>query len=286
MHMTMDTLVPAHFDELNPLIRKLQSPISEYSFANLYLFRKQHDYKLVHYGEHVFLRGVTYDGARYMMPFSRIPDIGEPLLRELMKEGVSLFPISEEDLRYFDPAVYTFSFNDDDSDYIYTREKILTLPGRYLHKKRNLIKQYRSLYQYEDKGYSCELENDAKIALDKWFELGGQPIEDTDYVACTEALEHCDCLKLSGQVYYADGEPSGFLLGEVLNQNTFVIHFAKGVTTYKGIYSHMYNSMAASLPDKFEFLNFEQDLGKESLRQAKSTYKQDKLLRKYRVNLK
>lgn len=284
--MTAETLTCSHFSELNPLIRKLQSPISEYSFANLYLFRKQHDYRLVHYGEHVFLQGVTYDNIHYMMPFAPIAEIGEPALKELMKEGFAIFPVEEKDLIHFDSNIYSFSYNDDDSDYVYLREKIVNLPGRYLHKKRNLITQYRKLYQYDDKPYSCELQADAKAALDKWFELGQQPVEDTDYVACMEALEHCDELKLSGQMYYADGVPVGFLLGEVLNKNTFVIHFAKGVTTFKGIYSHMYNSMAAALPEKFVWMNFEQDMGKESLRQAKSTYKQDIFLRKYRVTLK
>jgi hypothetical protein len=86
-------------------------------------------------------------------------------------------------------------------------------------------------------------------------------------------------------VFYADSNPAGFLLGEPLNSDTFVFHFAKGVTTFKGIYAHMYNSFAAALPQNYKFLNLEQDMGKENLRQAKSTYLQDNLLKKYRVSL-
>ncbi len=96
--MTINTLTPAHFDELSPLINKLQSPLSEYSIANLFLFRAQHDYKIVHHGGHIFLYGVTYDGIRYAMPFEPIPVIGLPLLKEIMRDGYSLFPIPEEDL--------------------------------------------------------------------------------------------------------------------------------------------------------------------------------------------
>jgi hypothetical protein len=220
------------------------------------------------------------------MPFNKIESIDKAILKELMSEGYCLFPVPESDLVHLPESEYRYEFNDDDSDYVYTRNKIATYPGRNLHKKRNLIKQYRTLYQYEDKPYSCDRASDAKVALQRWFDLGGLPIEDTDYIACVEAIDHCEAFGLVGQVYYADGEPSGFLLGEELNDNTFVIHFAKGVTTFKGIYAHMYNSLANALPEKYELLNFEQDLGKESLRQAKSTYLVDNMQRKYRVHLK
>ncbi len=286
MTLSDEKLVSSHHDEFTELIKKMQSNISEYSFANLYLFRRQHDYRVLRQGGHVFLQGVTYDGVHYLMPFSHPADIGEPLLAELMKDGSRLFPIDEKDLFVFPESKYTFEYNDDDSDYIYTREKIAAYPGRHLHKKRNLVKQYRTLYKYEDVTYDCGKAADAKAALHKWFELSGEPVENTDFVACTEAIDHCENFGLSGQVYYAEGQPTGFLLGEELNANTFVIHFAKGVTTFKGIYSHMYTSLANALPEKYTILNFEQDLGKETLRQAKSTYLQDAMQKKYRVSLK
>ena len=286
MILTEEYLGLEHRNELSELIRGMNSCISEYSFANLYLFRKQHDYRITRQGEHFFVQGVTYDGLHYLMPFSPISTINAKLLAELAGEGFAFFPVAKKDLIYFDEKLFEWSFNKDDSDYIYTREKISSYPGRHLHKKRNLVKQYRTLYTYEDKTYSCQTAPDAKKALDEWFELSGAPVEDTDYVACTEAIEHCERFGLSGQVYYADKRPSGFLLGEELNHKTFVIHFAKGVTTFKGIYSHMYTSLANSLPEQYTILNFEQDLGKETLRQAKSTYLQDDMLDKYRVTLR
>jgi hypothetical protein len=282
----IETLTCKHQDELMPLIQAMDSGISEYSFANLYLFRRQHDYRVLRRDGHFFLQGITYDGLRYLMPFSKIATIEPALLKSLAGEGFAFFPIAEEDLQYFDESAFTWSFNGDDSDYIYTREKIATYPGRHLHKKRNLIKQYRTLYQYEDKPYTTELADDAKKVLDEWFALTGETEEETDYMACLEAIAHSDCFTLSGRVYYAEGRPTGFLLGEELNERTFVIHFAKGVTTFKGIYAHMYNSLANALPEKYEILNFEQDLGKPTLRQAKATYLQDAMRDKYRVVLR
>jgi hypothetical protein len=286
MDLTEERLESSHKAELAKLIKIFNPVFSEYSFSNLYLFRREHDYRIYREDGFVFLQGITYDGLRYLMPLSPLDEVGIDRLKRLMATGFSLFPISEKDLHLFDTGEFEWTHNLDDSDYVYTKEKIATYPGRNLSKKRNLMKQYRTLYQYEDKDYSCAYANDALTAMDKWFEIGGLALADTDYVACAEAINHCQEFGLVGRVFYADGQPSGFLLGEELSDTSFVIHFAKGVTTYKGIYVHMYNSLANALPEKYTHLNFEQDLGKESLRQAKSTYITDFMLHKYRVSLK
>ncbi len=80
-------------------------------------------------------------------------------------------------------------------------------------------------------------------------------------------------------------KPSGFVLGEELNDETFALHFAKGIREYKGIYQHLYNSFSIKLNSKYKYINFEQDLGKDTLRQAKSTYYPDEMRKKYRVAL-
>jgi hypothetical protein len=281
-----EPLARNHFNEIKSLIKKMQPIFSEYTFANLWLFRRQHEYEVLRVDDHLFLSGVTYAGSRVIMPFRPVTSIDKTLLNELMKDGYCIFPVAEEDLAYFPESEYRYEYQENDSDYIYTRNKIAIYPGRRLHKKRNLVKQYRTLYSYEDKPYSCGKTDDAKKVLQKWFDLSGLPIEETDFVACTEVIEHCREFGLTGQMYYANGEPSGFLFGEGLNDNTFVIHFAKGVTTFKGIYAHMYNSLANALPEKYQFINFEQDLGKETLKKAKSTYLTDTMRVKYLVYLK
>ena len=127
---------------------------------------------------------------------------------------------------------------------------------------------------------------DAKLVLEKWLEDVDMEIDETDYNACKEALEKKKELGLCGVVYYSDEEPSGFILGEGLNSETFVMHFAKGLRKFKGIYQFMYNSFAKKLPKHYEYINFEQDLGKLALKIAKSSYVPDLMLRKYRMKLK
>jgi len=111
-------------------------------------------------------------------------------------------------------------------------------------------------------------------------------LADTDYAACLEALDRYEELVLCGGIYYADNEPAGFVLGEEINDETFVLHFAKARTKFKGIYQYLFNNFAGILPPKYKYLNLEQDLDKENLRVFKASYLPDVMLRKARVSLK
>jgi len=103
-----------------------------------------------------------------------------------------------------------------------------------------------------------------------------------DYEACREALELFAELNFRGMIFYIDGKPAGWCLGEPNGRGRiFTIHFEKGLDEYKGIYQFINQAFAASLPEYFTHINREQDLGDEGLRQAKMTYRPSGFVRKY-----
>ena len=163
---------------------------------------------------------------------------------------------------------------------------IAAFAGRKLAKKRNLLKQYNEGYKTEDFELTLERFDDAKYILDIWErDINMAANHGSDYYETLEALEKITEFNLRGMISYADNKPSGFVLGEELNDETFALHFAKGIREYKGIYQHLYNSFSIKLNSKYKYINFEQDLGKDTLRQAKSTYYPDEMRKKYRVAL-
>jgi hypothetical protein len=283
--MRAEKLSFSHKDALFTRLKSVKVPISEYSFANLYLFRQAHDYEVL-FDDEVFIRGKTYDGFTYVMPTRDIRSIDRGHLKERMREVSFLFPVSEEWLGTFDPAEFEHSYKDGDDDYVYTVEKMATYKGRHLHKKRNLLAQFTSLYQHEARPLTADRMDDARNVLDEWQADSGVPPEKTDYYPCLESLKLYDELILCGGIYYAQNEPAGFMLGEELNEEMFVIHFAKAKKKFKGIYQYMYNNFANLLPAKYKYLNFEQDLDELPLRIAKSSYIPDLMLKKYRVHLR
>jgi hypothetical protein len=283
--MQQEKLGLQHKGLLEPRLRGITVPLSEYTFPNLYLFRGIHDYEVVT-DRDIFVRGMTYDGHSYLMPTMDVRALDLGYVKEMMRGADFLFPVPEEWLSHFSADEFEITFAEGDADYMYTVEKMSTLTGRNLHKKRNLLKQFLEKYGHEARPLTSDRLEQARFILTDWLETTGTQADDTDFSPCMEALDRYDELVLCGGIYYADNEPAGFVLGEELNEATFVLHFAKARTKFKGIYQFMYNNFAKVLPPKYKYLNLEQDLDRENLRVFKSSYIPDVMLKKARVRLR
>jgi hypothetical protein len=283
--MQSEKLSIAHKDLLVPRFKAMKTALSEYTFANLYLFRRNHEYEVL-FGKEIFIKGRSYDGHTYLMPTMDIRSLDMSFLKDMMREVEFLFPIPDPWLSVFSPDEFEMTFVEGDADYEYTVEKMSTYAGRHLHKKRNLLKQFVELYRHDARPLTNDRLEDARFILNDWQTTLGSTQDETDYNPCVEALDRYEELVICGGIYYADGEPAGFVLGEELNDETFVLHFAKARTKFKGIYQYMFNNFAKILPPKYRYLNLEQDLDKENLRIFKSSYVPDAMIKKARVRLK
>jgi hypothetical protein len=279
MTINEQSLELSHKILLQPLLQKITVPISEYSFANLYLFRSVHQYTLIT-GDTTAMKGITYDGMHYIMPVMPLDEDYAEKLVQLLQPGMCLFPTHNDWLHYFTQKGFTYYYNDGDSDYVYTKEKLATYPGKKLHGKRNLLYQFTAKYSVEVVPLTSQRVNDALYVLDVWKKSGN----DADVNACIEACMLLDELNLCGSIYYVDGKPAAFIIGEAITNDMFAIHFAKAITDYKGIYQYLYNHCAKALPANYKYFNFEQDLGLQPLRFAKQSYQPDMIVTKYRVS--
>ncbi|MGA3051749.1 MAG: phosphatidylglycerol lysyltransferase domain-containing protein [Chitinispirillaceae bacterium] len=271
-----------HKSILSEGLRTSGSSLSEYSFANLYLFREKHAYSVL-IDEVPFIRGKAYSGREYVMPTRDVRKINKAALDRMIDRYGCLFPIPEIWLTDFPGSEYAVSHDDTESDYLHLINKLVAYSGRKLHSKRNLLLQFTKRYSCEALPLTNDRLADARTALDAWNKTSDLPPEATDYGACNEAISLYEELGLCGGIYYIDGQPAGFIMGEELDATTFVIHFAKADHRFKGIYQFMYQQFAGIMPSKYALFNFEQDLGLESLRQAKASYHPDKMAVKYRV---
>ncbi len=288
--MNREKLDYKHRGLLLSLLQRVEHPLSEYCFANLYFFRETHSYELLSDGDRHFISGLSYDKKRYLMPLKDLnqdASYTEELVRIAQEEDFDMiFPVAQEWLPALAPWNLTEDYREEDSDYLYTVEKMQHYPGRKLHKKRNLLKQYENLYCPHVEELTDENAHEPLALLDKWQELSPQEMGDSDYFQCREAIEkrHQFCLK--GAVFYADEEPSGFMIGEAVSPDVFTIHFAKGDIKYKGIYQFMFNRFAEHFCRSYSEINLEQDMGIEGLRKTKRSYLPDRMGIKYRVHLK
>src|SRR5208283_2343600 len=111
---TIETVDLKHHDCLTERFHQMNLQISDYTFANVYLFRKISHYEFL----------TTYCG---LFIFGR--------------QGC-FFPIPEEWLSFFPADKFVINCDDSESDYIYLTEKMANFKGRQYTRHRNHLNQF------------------------------------------------------------------------------------------------------------------------------------------------
>ncbi|HXF28348.1 MAG TPA: phosphatidylglycerol lysyltransferase domain-containing protein [Chlamydiales bacterium] len=273
--MNAEPITLDHQQLLSQQIASLQLPFSEYSFANLFLFRHVHNYTV----EELGIRGKTYDGHRFVMPLF---DLRKKTIVSL-DDDEFFYPVLQEWIPQLPQKGMEVSFREEDNDYLFKVATFQHYPGRHLDGRRNLVHQFLDLYETSCSPIQPNQEQDLLSILDYWNETVGKTIGLSDYKPCKEAITLLQRLSLFGSIVYCDKKPSGFIIGELLNKKTCIVHFAKANIEYKGIYQYLYQAFAQQLDTTVEWMNLEQDLGDEGLKKSKSAYHPSLLLKKMRV---
>ena len=275
-------------DEMQPKLYLSADGVSEFTFAGLYMFRKRYRYRLSRLEDKTFIiSGIQpphiTGGEEKKFFMTPIAAPGRGVLEELFKnhdywKNIPESIIIPEKERLQEWGIQ-LNEDRDNFDYLYLRNDLAELPGKKYHKKRNLVAQFLKSYTHEEKPLTPELTGDAMEVLERWRENKGN---ESDYIGSLEALENFQALNMSGLLFYVDGKPAAWCLGEpIARGRMFTVHFEKGLEEYKGIYQYINQAFAASLPESITHINREQDLGDEGLRQAKMTYRPSGFVRKY-----
>lgn len=270
--------------ELHPSLVVIPDGISEFTFANLYLFREQYDYHISWLPNHVVLISGKQDGKSFAMLPCGFPEDNGPAeevlrLHDYVK-GLAEPHADAERIR-LERFGYMVFEDRDNFDYLYLKKDLEALQGKKYHKKRNLVNAFINNYNYEECPLNQENIDATFEILEEWRREKG---EEGDYKAAREALERMEELELTGYLICVDGKPAAYTLGEPLAKGrSFAVHFEKAIGDYKGIYQFMNRAFASVLPRHYHYINREQDLGDQGLRQAKMTYRPCGFAKKYKV---
>lgn len=272
-------------DELHPHFQKLESGISEFTFAGIYLFRNTYQYKVSYLGEGeqgplFALSGIKNGLKFFALPWG-LPDF--EIFSALLNSHDFLKGFSLSQVDQYRSTLESWGIDihpdRDNWDYLYDATEMAELAGKKFHKKRNLIHQFESEYgpiRMEDINRSNE--KGAREILELWGQLHNEP---GDLVASREALELSETLELSGAIFCVGTQVVGYTLGEPLGSTGYVIHFEKANPAYKGVYQALFQSWAERLKETYSIINREQDLGDPGLKQAKETYRPIGFAEKY-----
>lgn len=260
----------------------LQFP--ELSFACCFLFRRQDKYSFVECSRPC-IRGEFKSGNVYFIPTTAPKNMRLEHFAASKEKSICLYPIPEKWLAEIDKFHPVLKSCRSETDYLFTIDKLQKFPGRALSSRRNLLSQLIHHHAMEAKPLTNNEIPSALTILDVWQENSGQTKEASDYLPARDALAFMERLELFGRIVYADGQPVGFTIGELLTPTTALLHFSKAIHAYKGLTPYLYQDFANHLPDTVRWINLEQDVGSPSLRKAKEAYDPDQLLTKWHVTI-
>jgi len=271
--------------EISPHLVALPDGVSEFSFAGLYLFRYRYDYR-VSKRDNVLIVSGEREGRRFFITPCCSTSIDA--IRDLFADHVRWKLISPafyaQNAEAIAAAGFPIEEDRDNFDYLYLRSELATLSGKKFHKKKNHVNAFELAYpNFSLKPLDLSTRDDALSVLESWVSHEERP-EDTDYQAAKEALDLIDQFSMSGLVLYVDDFPVAWTLGEPLAGGSIMaVHFEKARTEYRGAYQYINYAFAQAMGESVVYINREQDLGDEGLRQAKLTYRPVGFVKKYRV---
>ena len=215
--------------------------------------------------------------------------MGHPFL--MVGVGRDLVELLEEAL----PGVFVCSPQRDFFDYIYSRDKLSKLSGKKLQSKRNHINKFKTLYpDYEYRPLTKDLIPQCLELEARWrknmyeaAEKNSEELELSEELrSMTRTFLYWDHLATIGGTIFVKGQLVAFTFGCPINQDTFDVCVEKADVNYEGAFSIINQEFVRHLPDQYQYINREEDLGDEGLRRSKLSYKPDLLLEKYSVTEK
>lgn len=263
----------------------------DFSFANMCSWRFLYDSEFTVVNGMLLIRFYIDDGRIvYMMPVGE-GDVKEAILlleNDSLSKGhplclLGVTPESVDVLEHLFPSDFKFIPERNYFDYIYLRDNLVRLQGKKYQSKRNHINRFKNEYDFLYKPITDDVLSDCLALESKWCRQNGceenEALQD-ERKSLAYSLLHFRELGLMGGTIWIGGQIAAFSFGMPINHNTFGVHVEKADTSFDGIYAVMNQQFASHIPDRYIYVNREEDLGIPGLRKAKLSYHPAILLEK------
>ncbi len=286
-----------HLNRYTPCWERCPQQSMDYTFVNLWSWQGFYDLHCA-FGEHLcwIQKGPEQKGVipSYRAPIGDWHSIdwaAEPLLQG--EQGVQLTRVPEQLVQILEAALPGRVIKEETRgqwEYVYTQEDLAKLSGNRFHKKRNHVNAYKK--HYGDVDYR-EIDSsiiEAVLSLQdewcQWHECSNSPSLQAENAAINNVFSHWDDLPMlhGGAIFVGDALVA-FSVGEIIAPQTLGVHFEKGRCGYRGVYQTMNSYFVQKAGAACQFVNREQDLDEDGLRQAKMSYLPTDFLRKYTVTI-
>ncbi len=277
-----------------PVLKKYLNKTTYYSCENtfgfIYLWSAAENHYICEQDEVLFVMSIRDGNANFYYPFgdkitdNDIEKIEEYCLNNMLK--LCFWHVPQENVdtleNYFKGRL-KLTADRNWADYLYSYEELLNLSGKKLHAQKNHFNQFIKTYNYEYVSY-----DDTKKALladffGEYYVVQNKEsqIFKSEKTVLDFVLSDFASTELTGGLLIVDGKVIGFSFGEKVG-DTLYVHFEKALKEYRGSYAaanKLFLEMCYS--KELVYVNREEDVGDENLRETKLRLRPVRLVDKY-----
>lgn len=278
-------------DEIEEILRRFE-PYSDFNFVSLFCWNTDGINAVSKLNDGIVIRLSDYlaDGQSYSY-LSDGKDTKEAL-EKILEITDRLEYVPEQSVRTLGTS-HDFEIleDPDNHDYVYDVTTLSTLNGGMHKKKRNKVnnfeKEMADLISIKHKTAIGKTEKRELIELfERWCLENGisRETQEDEYIALQRVAKHFNDLNLVLTEVRLKGELRAFSINQIFDNGYSVCHFEKTLNIHRNLSPYLVREVAKMLCDKgCKYVNWEQDLGLEGLKQAKKSYRHDHFLKKYKV---
>ena len=266
-----------------------------FTFLANYIWRQDYDLNWEEMDSYLMFENVFQmedgrDAGVFVMPLTKTGEYEKKSLRKAILEGrkrftekgipfsVRLIPGGLKEILQEAVPELEFEHDRDDDEYVYDRDKLTTLSGRALHKKKNHMNYFKKNFEYEAKPLTKDMKSEI-IALTEMIRDGKERSDDEmrslseERHAIHEIMNFIDRDDVYSVGIFIDGRLQAYAIGERMSENTAAEHFEKANLQFRGLYQVVCSEFCKQLPEEIRFVNREEDMGLPGLRHAKEALK-------------
>lgn len=267
---------------------------STYTFTTLLVWRKACEIQYTIYKDAMILKRMGHDGTTtFMQPLGYRKEDLRDIIGELQTYKAEhhmdylLKDVEEpfaDELREVFGEEFTIEEDRDNFDYVYDRDRLVSLSGKILHKKKNHYNYFVKNNEYRDFRITednIELIVEAAKSWCKRHSCKGYLLYELRSII--ELLHNLDRLNLIGMAVSVNDRIVAFTIGERVSDDTAIIHVEKADSEVRGAYNYVNRTFAEKHLEGIKWVNREEDMGIEGLRHAKMSYEPARFAKKYMI---
>lgn len=277
-------------------------PYSDFNFISLYSYDTHNLCQIAILNDNLVIKFTDYITSKPFLTFighRLIPQSIETIINFAIKQKIKpeLKLVPEVVINNIEPALlghFDIQEDPDNHDYILDINQVINLPGNKFRSKRRQVKKFMTAYPKHtinilDPNATSTLSHIEKLFA-IWTRKQNKNDEDTftEFTAIQRFIRAGKHYPLTVLGIFNDkNELIAFSGSELAHDKHYMAQFGKADYTYEGSFAYLKYSTAKHMKKHgSEYINFEQDLGIESMRLSKQMWHPHHYLKKYIIKSK